>query len=340
LGGRVVGVSRTSFPRFRREGETPRIELTQDDIAILQCVYRHRFVDAERIYRLFPERSSDRISRRLTLLFRNEFLDRPKAQIDRFGEGGSRPFVYGLGNAGARFLKERLGTPIGRTDWRSRNKTYTRESLDHTLAVSRFLIDLELACRNQGRVELIPFEEILAKAPGKTRHASNPGCWSINVQWHGLRSTILIAPDAVFGVRLSGEAGKSRAAYFFLEIDRGTMTIVPSERVRESEAFPYRATILRKLYAYADSHRQALHEEHLGIASARVLTLTTSASRAEGMRVSAESLITGPMKLPPGLFLFGVQASNADPLGLELHDASGAKTQLLPASAVGRGLAG
>jgi hypothetical protein len=293
-------------------------------------------VDAEHIYRLFPERSSDRISRRLTLLFRNEFLDRPMAQIDRFRDGGSRPLVYGLGNAGARFLKEQLGTSIGATDWRSRNKTYTRESLEHTLAVSRFLIDLELACRLRDNVSLISFEEILTRAPAVTRRLGNPARWSINVQWHGTRSTILIAPDAIFGLRMGSEAGETRTAYYFLEIDRGTMTILPSERVRESDAFPYRATILRKLYAYADSHRQGLHKEHLGIASARVLTLTTSASRVSAMRHTAETLIVQPMKLPAALFLFGEQLAKADPLAQDLEDASGGKTRLVPASRSGR----
>ncbi|HEX3651861.1 MAG TPA: replication-relaxation family protein [Rhizomicrobium sp.] len=325
-----MGEFRPSRPRFRRTAGAARIELTPDDIGIIQTVYRHRFVPADCLYRLFPRRSSDRLSRRLTLLFRNEFLDRPVAQIDRFGEGGSRPLVYGLGNAGARFLKERLGTPLGRTDWRSRNKTYTRESLDHTLAVSRHLIDLELACRAHAQAELIPFDEILANAPENTQRMANPSSWSISVQWHGTRSTILIAPDAIFGLRMKDGAGESRVAYFFLEIDRGTMTITPSERVRESDAFPYRATILRKLYAYADSHRQGLHKSHLGIPSARVLTLTTRASRALVMRHTAETLIVRPMKLPAALFLFGVQSGGQDPLTHELEDAGGGKTRLLP----------
>lgn len=325
-----MATKRASHPRFRRQGESSRIELTADDTAILRCVYRHRFVDAECLYRLFPGRSADRISRRLTLLFRNEFLDRPVAQIDRFGEGGSRPLVYGLGNAGARFLKERRATPIGKTDWRSRNKTFTRESLDHTLAVSRFLIDLELACRAHAQSELIPFDEILAKAPDHTRRMANPSSWSINVQWHGTRATILIAPDAIFGLRMKDEAGESRVAYYFLEIDRGTMTIEPSERVRESDAFPYRATILRKLYAYADSHRQQLHKDHLNIPSARVLTLTTSTSRATAMRYTAERLIVRPMKLAAALFLFGVQAGEADPLKQYFIDTGGTRTRLVP----------
>jgi len=165
-----VAGKRASYPRFRREGEAPRIELTDDDVAILRHVYRHRFVRADDFQRLL-KRSADRLSRRLTLLFRNEYLDRPPAQFDRFREGGSKAFVYGLGAKGARFLKEKVGMAIGPTDWRARNRTYVRENLEHTLAVSQFLIDLELACRKRIDLSLIHFSDIVAAAPEATRRS-------------------------------------------------------------------------------------------------------------------------------------------------------------------------
>jgi protein involved in plasmid replication-relaxation len=282
-----MGAVRASHPRFRREGKAPPIELTKDDAAILHRVFRHRFIRADDLYRLFGDRSADRLSRRL----RNEFLDRPIAQIDRYHVGGSRALVYGLGNAGARYLKEQ-GLSIGATDWRSRNRTYTRENLDHTLAVSRFLIDLELACRERPELELIPFEEILARSPEATRRSRNPMSWPVPVQWHGARAVVHIAPDAIFGLRIKRQDQKSLVSYFFLEIDRGTMTIVPSERVRESDAFPYRATILRKLYAYADSFLLKCHEERFGVRAPRVVLCTSSETRAKGIRGAVAEFVT------------------------------------------------
>ena len=44
---------RASRPRFKREGKPPRVALTEDDVAILKTVYRHRFVRADDMYRLF-----------------------------------------------------------------------------------------------------------------------------------------------------------------------------------------------------------------------------------------------------------------------------------------------
>jgi hypothetical protein len=219
--------------------------------------------------------------------------------------------VYGLGNAGARYLKETRGTPSGATDWRYRNRTYTRENLDHTLAVSRYLIDLELACRKRADLDLIPFEEILAQAPERTRKSHNPMSWSVNVQWHGVRTAVSLAPDAIFGLRVTAQDGTAKRAFFLVEIDRGTMTIVPSERVRESDAFPYRATILRKFYAYADSYRQQLHEAQFGLKAPRILFLTTSEHRAQTMRRASYEFVMKSMRLPPGIFLFGVQDSSS-----------------------------
>lgn len=300
-GAETMTAARTSYPRFRREGEAPRVEITSDDAAILRHVYRHRFIRAEDLFRLLPERSKDRLSRRLMLLYRAGFLDRPIAQVNRYAQGGSQSMVYGLDTKGARYLKEMRGVPIGSADWKSRNRSYTRENLDHALAITRFMVDLEVACRAQPNLSLIPFEDILAVSPEATRTSRNPMCWPVPVQWHGGRSIVHLAPDAIFGLRVVRPDGKALRSYYFVEVDRGTMTIVPSERVRESEAFPYRATILRKLYAYADSYRLNLHEQLFGIKAPRVLFLTTSNVRTESMQRASE--IVNP-KVPSGMFCF------------------------------------
>ncbi|MDP3749375.1 MAG: replication-relaxation family protein [Phenylobacterium sp.] len=321
---------RKSVPRFKRLAEAPRIELTDDDIEILRHVYRHRFVRADDLYRLFPGRSPDKLSRRLVRLYRTHYLDRPIAQVDRFREGGSQPMVYGLDNAGARFLAETLGLRLASGEWKARNRSYTRENLDHTLAITRFMVDLELACRARPDIELIPFEEIVAAAPDTTRRLAQPGRWSVAVEWLHGSGEVLVVPDAIFGLRHTQSDGRKVRSFVFLEIDRGTMTIVPSKHVRESAAFLHRATILRKLLTYATSHRAKLHQLHLGIAVARVLTVTTSAARAEAMRQAAHRLIVQPMGLPAGLFLFGGQAEADNPLSASWLGAGGHPASLAP----------
>lgn len=327
-----MGQVRTSYPRFRREGEAPRVDLTTDDVAILRYVYRHRFIRADDLYRLFPDRSPDRLSRRLTRLYRSQFLDRPIAQVDRFRAGGSQSLVYGLDNAGARYLKERAGMPIGPSDWRARNRSFTRESLDHTLAVARFLVDLEVSSRLRSDVSVIPFEEILAGAPAETRRSPTPMSWPVPVQWSSGRAAINVVPDAIFGLRLQLQDEQPMQSYVFLEVDRGTMTIMPAEQVRDSEAFLYRTTVLRKFLSYAESWRQGLHKQQFNIQTARVVTLTTSIARIVAMQKAAHDLVVKPLRLPAGIFLFGIQASVADPFGIDFEDAAGYSVRLLPST--------
>lgn len=315
-----MGAVRKSHPRFARAADAPRIELTDDDIDILRRVFRHRFLRADDLYRLYPGRSPDKLSRRLMRLYRSGFLDRPIAQVDRYRAGGSQPMVYGLDTAGARLLAERCGVSVGSGDWKSRNRTYTRENLDHTLAVATFLVDLELACRERENLSLIQPEEIIGNAPAAR--------WAVPVSWHGLSGTVQIAPDAIVGLRAAQPDGPSRRSFLFVEIDRGTMTIVPARDVREREAFLYRATILRKLLTYAESYRQGLHKEHLGIPTARVLFLTTTQGRADGMREAARRFIVGDGKIPPGLFLFGTLENGRGPLEARFSDATGVQVAL------------
>jgi hypothetical protein len=121
-------------------------------------------------------------------------------------------------------------------------------------------------------------------------------------------------------------------SYVFLEIDRGTMTIVPTERVRDSEAFLYRTTMLRKFLSYAESWRQGFHTLQFNIPAARVVTLTTSAARAAAMQRAARELVVKPLRLPAGIFLFGVQTALVDPFDVDFEDTAGHHVRLLPSS--------
>jgi len=140
---------------------------------------------------------------------------------------------------------------------------------------------------------------------------------------------VQLAPDAIFGLRHQREDGKAARAYFFLEIDRGTMTIVPSERVRDCEAFPYRATILRKLYAYADSYRLEIHKAQFAIGLPRVLFLTRNAARAAAIQKAATEFVIKPLKLSTGILLFGVLNATHEPLAPVYKDAIGQAVPLV-----------
>ncbi len=320
-----MGASRASVPRFRRVQEPRPIQLTDDDITILHQVRRYRFMRTTDLYRLFPDRSTDKLSRRLARLYRAGYLDRPLSQIDSFRGEGSQPLVYGLDNAGAAYLAALDGVRATK-DLRRRNRAFTRENLDHTLATTSFMVDVELACREREDVEFMGPEQILAREGGPSILPH----WGVSLPWHGHCADVVIAPDAIFGLRVVRGDGPPLRSFYFVEVDRGSMTIAPSEQVRRSEAFLYRSSVLRKLLAYAVSHCERMHQEYFGIPAARVLFLTTRTSRAEEMIRSAREIVLPHLAVPTGLFLFGTPVANTDPLEDAFWSAAAELTQLLP----------
>ena len=319
-GANSVGAVRSSLPRFRRVGIAAPLRLTDDDIAILRHINRHRFLRTTDLYRLMADRSPDRLSRRLACLYRAEYLDRPLSQIDRFRGGGSQPLVYGLDNRGAAHLAAIDGAKAPKGTLRSRNRAFTRDNLDHTLATAAFMIDMELACRATGGVEFVPPEAVLCGRAAR---------WTVSLPWRGYRADVQIAPDAVFGLRLSQD-GASLRSFYFVETDTGCMTITPSEHVRRSEALLYRSSILRKLLAYAMSHHEGAHQGHLGIPAARVLFVTTNAARAEEMRRAAERFVLPHVGIPSGMLLFAATGDTIDPFTSILLTVEGAAVSLVP----------
>jgi hypothetical protein len=311
-----MGQLRASLPRFKRTAPSPRISLTSDDIEILRHVHRHRFISAYDLYRLCAPRAADRVSRRLTTLFRAGLLDRPICQVERYQTGGSKPIVYGLTVSGRRALVAESFIVPDR-DYTNLNRSFTRPSLDHTTATARFLVDVEIACKCRTGTQFLRSEEIISDMPR----------WRVELPWRGNRAEVLIVPDGLFGIARTADSKRQRS-FYFLEIDRGSMAVAPSERARRDAGFLYRSSILRKLLSYAVSHREQAQAHSLGLPPARTLFVTTNASRAEAMRQAAETLVYPHFELPSDLFLFGAPCADDDPLTFAFRDITGRPTSI------------
>src|ERR1700731_3014079 len=99
-------ITPTRRPRFRRASEPPAFRLTDDDVKIVRQLARHRFLRSTHIATLVG-RSLDRTNDRLSRLFHAGYIDRPRAQLDRFPTTGSLHLVYALADRGARLLMQR-----------------------------------------------------------------------------------------------------------------------------------------------------------------------------------------------------------------------------------------
>ena len=67
-------------PRFRRISTIAPLQLTERDRDIIRLVHRHRFFRSHQITALLGG-SEQQIVRRLQLLYHDEYLERPRAQI-------------------------------------------------------------------------------------------------------------------------------------------------------------------------------------------------------------------------------------------------------------------
>src|SRR5262249_9412233 len=84
----VAAPAPTRRPRFRRAAEPPPFRLTDDDVEIVRAVARHRLITSTNIATLVG-RSLDRTNDRLLRLFHAGYVDRPRAQLDRFPTSGT-----------------------------------------------------------------------------------------------------------------------------------------------------------------------------------------------------------------------------------------------------------
>jgi hypothetical protein len=257
--------------RFRRDNPLP-MRLTEDDLAAIRHVAKHRFLRSTHLIALL-ERPTKKFLERLAALYHNGYLDRPRAQLDYYATAGSAPIVYALGNKGAAILTELDGSERAKVDWTDKNRTAGRIFIEHTLLTADLMVSAEIAARRTGNVRLIEPRDILAAAPQTTRHADNPWALPARITYAGITQDIRLIPDKVFGLDYTDARKRS---YFFVEADRGTMPIIRSN--------PRQTSFHQKILGYlAGSRPTNSHGQHFGIGNFRVLTITTSPERIASM---------------------------------------------------------
>jgi hypothetical protein len=277
------------------------MRVTARDLDILEHVRRHRFLSSAHLVALDGGNECN-ILARLRKLFDHGYLLRPVAQLATMPVNGPRPMVYGLGAKGARLLREQ-GRPVNADiDWTEKTKRAGAIFIDHTLAVSDFMVSLELACGRTPGIDIIDESTILAEAPFATRSAREPLRWVVEQNAAGKRETWSVIPDGLFGLRFADNTG----TFLLLEIDRGTIPIVRSGASHRS--------IERKLKTYVEGWRAGRHLQQFGRENLRVLMLTSSQARMEHMLSVVDAITDGK---GTGFLLFGHVAALAGENPLE-----------------------
>ena len=271
--------------RFHRSESSAAFQLTERDLQLLAHVARHRFLSSAHLCAL-DGGSPQNVLRCLRVLFDHEYLDRPAAQKVSLSKDGPRPFVYGLGKKGARALREHGHLLDDALDWTEKNKRASAIFIEHTLEVADFMTGVELGCRTHGDVELMREHEILDIAPEETGAAREPLRWKVDKVMMGKRETFSVVPDGLFGLLFADET----AAYFVLEVDRGTIPLIRTD-VPGTPA--WRKSISYKLATYWEGWKAQQHLKQFGVKQVRVAMVTSSPERMENMREIVHDLTEG-----------------------------------------------
>jgi hypothetical protein len=276
-------------PRFSRESPIA-LRLTDDDLAIIRAVAKHRFLRSTHFQRLLPHRSPRKLLERLGELYHAGVLDRPRAQINYHAQSGSAPIVYALGNQGAEAVTEveHQRPPI--TDWTDKNREAKRPYIEHALLLADLMLPLELSSSLHPGIKFIDAQTLAASLPAGTIGSESPWTLTARLIHHGRPHIVSLVPDAVFALEFGDPNSRS---YFFVEADRATMPIMRSDHSQSC----YR----RKLIAYFTAHKAGQHIARFAFPNLRVLTLTTSAQRIASMLDAVRQVTAGRGS---GMFLF------------------------------------
>ncbi len=276
------------LPRFLRHPDfAGAFQMTPRDIEILRHVAEHRFIRSEWLIKLVGG-SRQQILRRLNLLFHHGYLDRPRAQLDYYHEGGSKSLVYGLASRGAGRLRRDLDMPFHRMDWTTRNKGVGRLFLEHTLMVSDFMASLEIECRLHSNLCLKYGHELTL--PAGREKSREPFRWTVDLPG---KRRVGVVPDKVFAVEVKIDPHETRCVIFYLEADQGTMPIERRD-LRQS-------CVLRKLKAYEATSLSRLQRNRQNSEHFKVIFVTKSEAR----RTCIQTAISQVYRARRMFFVFG-----------------------------------
>ena len=251
-------MSKHRLPKHKRVANPPPMQLTARDRAVVQAVYRYRFLRQDQIQTLFfPSKWAAQY--RLVRLYQHGYLDRTFTPV-QFGSG---QIVYCLDDKGADLVIADLGIDREAMGWKRKHNRVGGPFLEHTLAVNDVRIALELACYQLGYgLEGWLDETDLKKEHGK-REEFVPVLGS-----NGKTRQVAVIADGYFVVHCLG-----KRAHFFLEVDRAT---IANKRW------------MQKIRAYIEYYRSGKYQARYGTRSLRVLTVTTGDQRVANLKASTE----------------------------------------------------
>ena len=277
--------------RGRRTPSGKRLVLQQRDIEILKLLRRYRFLRSTFIWQLLPPehqgKSFKRFQDRLTDLFHETdtrhgaaYLDWPQQQRQSYNARYTAS-IYALSPAGEALLEDEGIAPDNLTDLVCSGRMAVNREFPHAMMICDTLASIELGTLSEPSIRLVSWQEIMAKAPQRTRLADNPFAIPVEISHTFSNATarahekFRIVPDGLFGLEYSLPAGKKLYRFFALEAER---------RNRVNTGSLKSSSFLKKVLAYRAIIDKAIHKTHLGIPNLLILTVAPTPARIETMK--------------------------------------------------------
>jgi hypothetical protein len=253
--------------RWGRQGNKPA-QLIERDLDIFRLLQRYRYLPADYIH-AFVGGNKTRFQERLNKLYRepNCYLDRPGQQRQTF-DANYRSLIYENDNKAQRALQD-FGyfDPEEAVAWLSQGRE-RHVTFAHSVMICEALASIELGLKDHPELRLVPWREIHAKMPEKTRNSKLSHCLPVRIE-HTIggkahHSDKALMPDAVFGIEWTGKGTR----YFALECDRDHEPLLRSNLEQTS--------YLRKILQYQAAIEGRVYKTHWGLPNLMALHVTNS----------------------------------------------------------------
>lgn len=226
---------------------------TANDRTIVKLVYDYRILSQNQLERLMDRKSST-VQRLLRRLYNHRYVERVFLPVSTFG---SSPALYILDKQGTELLQR-----MGIEDFTGvPSKNISSMYLEHTQAINEFRIAISQAVGENGWA----IEQWLTENEIKADYD--------RVRVPGKKRPVALVPDSYCCVQL----GEQRRSRFFLELDRGKMTI---------------SRFTDKVEAYVAYYKSGLFTKRFDAQGFRVLTVVddVGTGRVENLQAATAKI--------------------------------------------------
>ena len=249
-----------------------RVELSDRDIELFKLLNRYHYLRSNFLYAFLGGNSETRFKERLGHLYHDgRYINRPEQQW-QFANCRYMPVIYELDDKGEQVLRDR-GLMQSDSPLLKKGRAGAYRQFAHQLMICDCIASIELGVRQDQNLRFISWQEIIVKAPEKTRNLDNPFELPVSISYtfprtgNTHRADIRIVPDGLFGLEYTRD-GQKTYRFFALEADRNTLPVTRSDL--------HQTSCLRKMLAYRQIATQNIHKSHLGLPNLIVLTVTTN----------------------------------------------------------------